>query len=102
MRAFVFLFALGFVGVVASAGCGGVFGGACTTDSECNGGRCLFAIGSCDAVGQCMAKETGPMCNSEEELCGCHGEMVVTGCGFPQGFASGPTTGKSGSVSCSP
>jgi hypothetical protein len=57
---------------------------------------CVYSIGSCSASGQCQNRPTGPQCNAIIEYCGCNGVTVVGGCGFPQGFASGPTTGASG------
>jgi len=81
---------------VIAIGCSST-GSVCTTNADCaSGQRCLFPIGSCSATGQCESGPSGPEGNSEEELCGCNGSIVATGCGFPNGFASGPTTGASG------
>jgi hypothetical protein len=68
-------------------------GGACPT-----GSACFYPIGSCAATGQCIENPPPgtPECGTEELLCGC-GRQVVSGCGFPNGYASGPTTGASGS-----
>jgi hypothetical protein len=70
-------------------------GGACPSGSSC-----FYAIGSCDQAGECLENSTGPLCGAEEILCGCNGPSVVTGCGFPQGYASGPTTGTSSEMPC--
>ncbi|HEX4512837.1 MAG TPA: hypothetical protein VH054_04855 [Polyangiaceae bacterium] len=89
------LFAL--VAIAVAIGCSSTTGSPCTTADQCgSGSRCLFAIGSCSVTGQCQPNPSGPQCGAEEELCGCDGTTVVTGCGFASGFASGPTTGASG------
>jgi hypothetical protein len=68
--------------------------GACGDGGACpSGSSCFFAIGSCDQVGECIENSTGPECGAIESLCGCNGSNVITGCGFPDGYASGPTTG---------
>lgn len=42
-----------------------------------------------------MGRLTGPQCNALLSLCGCDGSVdkVYTGCGFPEGYASGPSKG---------
>jgi hypothetical protein len=74
----------------------------CTNNSDCGSGEaCLYWMGSCSAQGTCMtypdngSKGCGApaaACGSEETLCGC-GATVVSGCGYPGGYASGPTNG---------
>lgn len=73
------------------------FGGPCSSGENCGPGyECLFPIGVCPAHGYCVAIPTGPGCGVEESLCGCDGvSNVTTGCGFPSGWASGPTDGQS-------
>jgi hypothetical protein len=72
---------------------------ACARNSDCaSGDMCVFKIGSCSTEGECKAPPSGPQCGAIEELCGCNGEDAVTGCGFPDGYASGPTTGSSFAV----
>jgi len=86
------------VALVVAIGCSSSTAGApCTTSTDCgSGARCLFTIGSCSTTGKCEPNPTGPQCGAIELLCGCDGTTVDTGCGFPNGFASGPTTGASG------
>jgi hypothetical protein len=69
--------------------------GACGSDQSCPAGAsCFFKIGSCAATGQCIADGTGPECKAIRVLCGCtDASTVATGCGYPSGYASGPTTG---------
>ena len=77
---------------------GGVSGGPpCGHNESCpSGSTCFFPIGSCDAKGVCVENPPPgtPECNAIELVCGC-GKEETTGCGFPSGFASGPTTGSS-------
>lgn len=103
MRTLAFFAVWGLVTGLASVGCSSS-GGACSTDADCGGDgrRCLFPIGSCGAAGQCFDRETGPECLTLVELCGCDGETVVTGCGYPDQFASGPTTGASATTCHNP
>jgi hypothetical protein len=71
--------------------------GPCGANEDCpSGSSCYFPIGSCDAKGVCVDNPPPgtPVCKAIEALCGC-GKQVTTGCGFPQGYASGPTTGTS-------
>jgi hypothetical protein len=69
--------------------------GPCGTGRACAAGAsCYFPIGSCAAKGACIVDPAGPTCKLIESFCGC-GEMVTTGCGYPDGYASGPTTGAS-------
>ena len=78
-----------------SAEAGSVLG-PCGSDDSCpSGSSCYWAIGSCSAVGECVVNSTGPECGAEEILCGCNGQTVTSGCGFPEGFASGPSNGSS-------
>jgi hypothetical protein len=70
----------------------------CANDGDCSGGQgCFFKIGTCSAQGACMTLPPGPSgaaCVGSLQLyCGCNGTMVATGCGFPDGYAGGPTTG---------
>ncbi len=72
--------------------------GDCSPTGGCPAGSaCYFPIGSCSAKAECVENPAPgtPGCGAEEELCGCDGSMVISGCGFPSGFASGPTTGAS-------
>jgi hypothetical protein len=94
MRKLLFsIVACGALAISLGAGCL-IEGGACATNDDCsNGQECLFAIGSCAAKGECKNRPSGPECNAVEEVCGCNGATVFTGCGFPSGFATGPTTG---------
>jgi hypothetical protein len=68
----------------------------CAADSQCpSGQRCLFAVGSCLAEGQCLNPATlGPMCNIVVTYCGCNGSTVGGLCG--PAYAFGPTEGKPG------
>ena len=72
----------------------------CGSGEACpTGSTCFFPIGSCSAKGQCQvwpAPGTAE-CEAIEQLCGCDGTPVTTGCDAPQGYATGPTTGASGS-----
>jgi hypothetical protein len=71
--------------------------GSCGSNGECpSGSACYYAIGSCDAKGACIENPSSeaPLCGAGQSLCGC-GAMVSTGCGFPNGYATGPTTGES-------
>jgi len=68
--------------------------GACGAGESCpSGSTCYFLIGSCSSEGRCIENSTGPECGAIQELCGCNGELVTTGCGYPSGYASGPATG---------
>jgi hypothetical protein len=73
----------------------GVDVGDCVNGVCPSGSSCFFPIGSCGAKGQCIENPSPgtPVCNAIESLCGCEGSNVITGCGFPSGYASGPTTG---------
>jgi hypothetical protein len=86
--------------MVATLACNSTSGNECTGSAQCgSGSRCLFPIGACSSgtpIGSCTPNPSGNQCNSVQELCGCDGTTVVTGCGFPSGFASGPTTGAGG------
>ncbi len=68
----------------------------CGAENSCpGGGTCFFPIGECSATGQCIvwpAPGTGE-CKAIEELCGCDGSQVQSGCIAPSGYATGPTTG---------
>lgn len=70
--------------------------GPCAANGDCpSGSSCYFLIGSCSAKGECIedpAPGTGT-CKSIETLCGCDGTSVTTGCGYPSGYASGPSAG---------
>jgi hypothetical protein len=92
------------------AGCGGgsdtthdmstLTNQACNKDSDCSDGRCVYKVSDgCSASGVCMTPPTGPTCGAVEILCGCDGSDVSSGCGFPAGYASGPSTGAS-SIDC--
>src|ERR1017187_7283325 len=69
----------------------------CTTNADCGSNEvCEYKIGSCTAHGQCSAMPTGTVCSFiETEYCGCDGSIVHNGCGYQNGYASGPTTGNS-------
>jgi hypothetical protein len=76
----------------------GTHRGPCAVSGDCpSGSSCYYPIGSCDAKGECIEDPApgSPMCKSIEALCGCGGGMVTTGCGFPDGYASGPSNGSS-------
>jgi hypothetical protein len=93
MRALLFVVvALAAVGSACSSGGAG---GACSMTSDCSGGaECVYRIGSCSVSGECLPPGGGAsQCGAIEEVCGC-GTNVATGCGYPQGYASGPTTGQ--------
>lgn len=71
----------------------------CSAQSDCGSGKeCLYRIGNCDAEGECIDSPSGPQCNALDTVCGCNGAQVYDGCGFPGGYASGPTTGGPGQV----
>ena len=81
----------------------GAIVGACGAGVACpSGSTCFFPIGSCAAKGACIENPSPgtPECKALESLCGCDGTPVTAGCGFPEGYASGPTTGGAG-MSCS-
>jgi hypothetical protein len=68
----------------------------CTSDTGCAAGsKCFFEIGSCTAKGECFVFPApgNAGCNAIEDLCGCNGTMVTTGCDAPSGYATGPTAG---------
>jgi hypothetical protein len=86
------------VAPVLTQGCGAK---SCSQTTDCdNGQACLFEMGSCSAQGQCKTfpDNGGSGCSSAsgcgalQELCGCNDDIVTTGCGYPQGWASGPST----------
>jgi hypothetical protein len=70
--------------------------GPCSPGCPANS-TCYYPIGSCSAAARCIVDPSPntPECGALEELCGCDGGQVVSGCGFPGGYASGPTTGAS-------
>jgi hypothetical protein len=77
---------------------GGGTGVECGPSESCpSGSTCFYPIGACGTKGQCFADPSPetPECGAIEALCGCDGTLVTTGCGFPPGFASGPTIGDS-------
>ena len=79
----------------------------CTQDSDCKANEmCVYEFGSCSAQGQCEAPPPEPQCGTVESYCSCDGGSVVYGgCGFPNGYVSGPTTGYpdyTGAVPCGP
>jgi hypothetical protein len=68
----------------------------CSSEDDCPPGTaCYFAIGSCSPSGRCLERPAGngPQCGVIVPLCGCNGSMVETGCGYPNGYSSGPTLG---------
>ncbi len=69
--------------------------GPCGAGGTCAKGEgCFFPIGSCPSTGACIVLPSqGGTCGAEESLCGCDGTPVTTGCGYPSGYASGPTNG---------
>src|SRR5581483_6893959 len=72
-------------------------GMACTKDQDCPSSAwlCGYKIADgCAATGRCVARPPGPTCTTIVELCGCNGQPVESGaCRFPDGYASGPSTG---------
>jgi hypothetical protein len=65
----------------------------CTTNADCGANEtCAFRIGSCSTEGECKTPPS-PECGFETSYCGCDGTMVTGGCGYPAGYASGPTLG---------
>src|ERR1700722_16629609 len=69
--------------------------GPCGAHGECApGSTCLYPIGTCAAKGQCIENPSpgAPICKSMETVCGC-GSQETTGCGSPDGYASGPAVG---------
>jgi hypothetical protein len=79
--------------------------GPCGDGGVCpSGSSCFFAIGSCPQTGECIENPPPgtPMCGAIEALCGCDGTNVTSGCGFPDGYASGPTAGGGPCVSIPP
>lgn len=76
-------------------------GKSCATDNDCPSPyyRCAYPVADgCSAVGTCQAYSL-PACGAMTELCGCNGKLVVSGCTYPEGAASGPTLGKPYSAS---
>ena len=87
--------ALSLLGFLAGTGCTL----ACSSRGDCGDEQvCVYKIGNCSAQGECQDIPK-PGCFSIAELCGCNGSIVTTGCGYPYGYATGPTTG---SQSCVP
>ncbi|HVU52806.1 MAG TPA: hypothetical protein VHL80_19125, partial [Polyangia bacterium] len=85
----------GVLVLALAAGCGSA-GDACKTDADCAAGAsCLFPVGSCSAVGRCLApRDLGIMCEHVVTYCGCDGTTVPGLCG--PDYASAPTLGKEG------
>ena len=84
--------ALALVALLAGASCGG---GACATRAECGSGEaCLFKVGKCNARGECVSLPNFG-CDSFITYCGCHGDIVKSTCGYPDGYATGPSLGAS-------
>ena len=81
------------LGVVLVSACSSGSGNAaCLKTADCaSGSMCVFKIGSCSASGECTPTMPAT-CGAEERICGC-GQTVITGCGYAQGYASGPSTG---------
>ncbi|MEO6952680.1 MAG: hypothetical protein ABI321_12790 [Polyangia bacterium] len=89
--------------VLVFAACGG--SAECVKDSDCGtGSSCVYKVADgCEAQGECVAKPTGIQCYALESYCGCSGTPVNAGCGFPAGYATGPTTGVSSAAgTCAP
>ena len=83
-----------FVGLaLVFSACGGT--AECLKDSDCGSGySCVYKVADgCHAQGECRAMPTGIECFALESYCGCDGNTVNAGCGFPAGYATGPTTG---------
>ena len=78
--------------VLVLAACGGT--AECVKDADCgSGSACLYKVADgCSAVGECVKNVTGIECFALEAYCGCDGSTVNAGCGFPAGYATGPTT----------
>ena len=88
--------ALIFLGVIVGAGCTR----SCTNNDACGAGEiCAYKIGDCAAHGECQ-DIPNPECGFESQICGCNGSLVTTGCGIPDGYATGPTTGAEDNYSC--
>jgi hypothetical protein len=69
--------------------------GPCGAKDECpTGSSCVYPIGKCDAVPACIEGEPAgtPVCKFQMDICGC-GQLAITGCGYPSGYASLPSTG---------
>src|SRR5512140_1023103 len=64
----------------------------CKSYTDCPSDHaCVYEIAKgCAATATCQPTPGGTQCGALEEFCGCSGEIVVTGCGYPSGFASGP------------
>jgi hypothetical protein len=64
------------------------------------GSTCLFEIGTCQDSGKCIEDPAPgtPICKAIQSLCGCNGYPATTGCGYPSGYATGPTTGGAGNA----
>ena len=70
--------------------------GPCGANGSCSGSAtCYFLIGTCGGTGECFTANSGAECGALEVLCGCDGQQVTSGCGYPNGYASGPTMGSS-------
>jgi hypothetical protein len=83
--------ALAFVLVAAIAATGCTR--ACSSPDACGTGEvCVYKIGDCSAQGECQ-DIPNPECGYTGQVCGCNGSPVAVGCGVPDGYASGPTTG---------
>lgn len=75
---------------------------ACSSPSDCSGSQvCVYPIGSCSAHGQCLDRPDDDSCGDfYNPACGCDGKPVAFGCGYPEGYASAPTTGSTGVATC--
>lgn len=90
----------GFVACSSTSGGTVHVGGPCTTKADCEGkASCYFPIkDACSAKGTCFAEVVeapSPTCGHVTVLCACDGTQVATGCPFPDGYATGPASGKS-------
>jgi hypothetical protein len=86
LRVFVILL---IVGLTSAPACTR----SCTRNSDCGSDEgCFYKIGSCSAMGECQDIPK-PGCFNVVTLCGCNGSIVTSSCGYPEGYASGPTTG---------
>jgi hypothetical protein len=82
-------------GVILSLGTGcGSGAQSCKIDGDCASGKsCLYPVGSCSAVGQCLNEASlGVRCEHFVSYCGCDGTSVPGLCGLD--FASAPTLGQ--------
>jgi hypothetical protein len=99
VRSLVSLFGSILVVVALSTNCSSS-ARSCTSNSDCaTAERCLYPIGTCEAQGECKSAPPGIQCGAIMMLCGCNGSVALSGCGYPDNFASAPTTGAGANAS---